>query len=335
LVGRSLLLISGALFVAFVGIATHGWRDSFPHAIRTIRTVRFTYSFTVGNISPGADRVEIFVPVPKSDSRQRVSNLGITCPYPYSIETEVEYGNRILKVNAIPLMTEDVFVSVSFTVTRVGYHVPGVEVPSPSMTSEESLQRFLAPDRLIPIDGKIAEEAQTIVSDDMTNVEKVKAIYDHVVKTVVYDKTGTGWGYGDAVYACDVRRGNCTDFHSLFIGMTRSIGVPARFVMGFPLPEGITEGEIGGYHCWAEFYIDGIGWLPVDASEASKHPERSDDLFGGLDPHRVQFTVGRDIRVPSSSGSEPLNYLIYPYVVVDGKPHRDVAWDIRFSESAG
>jgi transglutaminase-like putative cysteine protease len=42
-----------------------------------------------------------------------------------------------------------------------------------------------------------------------------------------YDKTGTGWGRGDVLYACDAKKGNCTDFHSLFIAMARSQGIPA------------------------------------------------------------------------------------------------------------
>jgi transglutaminase-like putative cysteine protease len=83
-----------------------------------------------------------------------------------------------------------------------------------------------------------------------------------------YDKSGEGWGRGDAVWGCDSKRGNCTDFHSVFIGMMRSSGIPARFEIGFPLPEGKTKGDIPDYHCGSEVYIQGIGWIPVDASEA-------------------------------------------------------------------
>ena len=87
-----------------------------------------------------------------------------------------------------------------------------------------------------------------------------------------YDKGGTGWGRGDALFACDARRGNCTDFHALVIGMARSVGIPARFAVGLPLPHARGSGEIPGYHCWAELYVRGRGWVPVDASEAVKGP---------------------------------------------------------------
>ncbi len=327
------LLQFGALFIILAGVAAHlSWTKSPAAARHASREMQFSYAFAVKNIPSETNRVDIWVPVPRSDARQSISNLKVECDYPYSFETEPEYGNSILKVEASGSIPESLSVVMNFSVARTGYHLLQ-ENDHPSETaSEKTRQRFLAPDRLVPIDGKIAEQAKKVVRDDMTPLEKARAIYDHVAGTVTYDKTGTGWGRGDAIYACDVRTGNCTDFHSLFIGMARASGIPARFVMGFPVPEGVTEGEILGYHCWAEFYIDGVGWLPIDASEASKYPEKWNDLFGGLDPHRVQFTVGRDIRVPSIGQSEPLNYFIYPYVLVDGKPHGEVQRHIRFSE---
>jgi transglutaminase-like putative cysteine protease len=197
-------------------------------------------------------------------------------------------------------------------------------------TSPELLRRFLQPDRLVPIDGRIAEEAGRIVKPGMSSLEKARAIYDYVVETMAYDKSGTGWGRGDALWACDAKRGNCTDFHSLFIGMARALGIPARFVMGFPVPEDKKEGEITGYHCWAEFYIEGEGWLPVDASEAWKHPEKKDFFFGNLDPNRVAFTIGRDIRLEAEL--QPLNYLIFPQVRIDGRQLSEIRPAVRFAD---
>ena len=82
-------------------------------------------------------------------------------------------------------------------------------------------------------------------------------------------KFGDGWGKGDAVYACNSRYGNCTDYHSYFIGLARSIGIPARFAIGAAIPSERNDGGTDGYHCWAEFYADGK-WWPVDISEADK-----------------------------------------------------------------
>jgi transglutaminase-like putative cysteine protease len=76
-----------------------------------------------------------------------------------------------------------------------------------------------------------------------------------------YDKTGTGWGRGDAAYFCAAKKGNCTDFHGFFVGLARAAGIPARFAIGFPVPAKATEGMIGGYHSWAEFYVAEYRWM--------------------------------------------------------------------------
>ena len=299
------------------------------------RKMQFSYGFTVKNFPQGASQFDIWAPVPQSDDRQTITGLNIQCSYPYAFENEPEYGNSILHVQSNGSLPESLNVAMNFSVTRTGYHILQNQDKSSEEKNEALLQRSLQPDRLVPIDGKVAEELKNVVRDGITPLEKARAIYDHVAETMTYDKSGTGWGRGDAIYACDVRKGNCTDFHSLFIGMNRASQIPARFVIGFPVPEGVAEGEIPGYHCWAEFYIEGIGWLPVDASEASKHREKWNDLFGGLDANRVQFTVGRDIRIASMGpAAEPLNYFIYPQVRIDGKAHGDIVRHVRFSELA-
>src|SRR5207302_326481 len=132
---------------------------------------------------------------------------------------------------------------------------------------------------------------------------------------------GTGWGQGDAVWACDSKYGNCTDFHSLFISLARAEKIPSKFVMGFAIPEKRGAGLIAGYHCWAWFHPEGRGWIPVDISEANQNPARQEYYFGSLTENRVQFTTGRDITLEPRQSGGPLNFFIYPYVEVDGKPY--------------
>jgi len=147
-----------------------------------------------------------------------------------------------------------------------------------------------------------------------------------------YDKSGTGWGNGDIYWACDAKRGNCTDFHALFIGLNRAVGIPAKFAIGFPLPPERGQGEIGGYHCWAEFYLKGYGWVPIDASEAWKNPDKRGYFFGAHDENRVQFTIGRDIVLAPRQVGDPLNFFIYPYVEVDGQPFQKVERSFRYQD---
>ncbi len=299
------------------------------------RVVEITYGVVVSDIPDHPQQVLVWVPMPPVNSQQELLGIDVDGQWQYRLAEESEYGNRfmVFDVDCPDLSGGDVVeITVRFLVRRhVSY--PLKQSAAASQVPPEALARFLKPDRLIPLGGTIAQEARSVAAGAQDQLARSRLLYDHIVGTVDYDRSGTGWGRGDAVYACDVRRGNCTDFHSLFIGEARSLGIPSRFIMGLPLPQDRTEGAIAGYHCWAEFYIDGKGWLPIDASEAYKHPEKKDSFFAGLDRNRVAFTVGRDIKLPDST-SEPLNYAIYAHVEIDGRLHDNVTTTFHFRDAA-
>jgi hypothetical protein len=75
--------------------------------------------------------------------------------------------------------------------------------------------------------------------------------------------------------------------------------------------------------------LEPYGWIPVDTSEAWKNPPKRDYFFGAHDVNRVQFTTGRDIRLRPAQKGDPLNYFIYPYAELDGKPFS--AMESKFS----
>jgi transglutaminase-like putative cysteine protease len=99
---------------------------------------------------------------------------------------------------------------------------------------------------LVPLNGVIAELAKQQTAGDTTDLEKARHIYNYVLANMRYDKSGQGWGRGDAMWACSSKRGNCTDFHSLLIDMLRASGIPAGFEIGFSLPANKDEGDISG-----------------------------------------------------------------------------------------
>lgn len=321
-------LVAGAGFVAW--FPRTGAGSFSPPA----RAFGFRYWTNVTDIPAGAKSVKLWMPVPASDPHQSVSNLKVTSPYPYKIEKDPVFGNSALFIEVSDPKVLSFGVGFQFDVERKEYRrnlEPGAKLEGARLEKTSELyKRFTEPDALVPIDGRIRELALQLTAGKTSPLAKAKALYDYVTATLTYDKSGTGWGRGDAIYACDVKHGNCTDFHSLFIGMARAVGIPAKFEIGFPIPEDASSGNIPGYHCWAEFYIDGLGWIPVDSSEGSKHRERAEYFFGALDAHRVYFTQGRDLRLSPPQTGKPLNYFIYPYVEVDGKEFTRVDRNFSF-----
>jgi transglutaminase-like putative cysteine protease len=155
--------------------------------------------------------------------------------------------------------------------------------------------------------------------NDQTAAARV--LYDIVDSHMRYSKEGTGWGQGDAVWACQSGYGNCSDFHSLFISLARSQKIPAKFEIGFLLPPERAAGEIPGYHCWAKFHPRQNGWVPVDISEANKNPQMKNYYFGNLTEDRLSFSTGRDLDLVPRQDGPPLNFFVYPYVEVDHKAY--------------
>jgi transglutaminase-like putative cysteine protease len=266
-------------------------------------------SFHVEHTYELKDAADLWVPVPTDDPWQRVTNLNIE-PASFELVHDPRWGNLAAHLHG------PVVAHVAYDVTRVERsadlgRATGRAAPS-------GYRAWLGPDALVPLDARVRRIAEEVTRGKATPLERARAIYAYVLANVRYEKTGDGWGRGDILWVCDSKHGNCTDFHALAIGLLRASGIPARFQIGYSIPEAASA-ELPGYHCWADFYLDGAGWIPLDASEAWKHPERRDYFFGHHDANRVTLSTGRDVRFPGMNGG-PLNYFVYPYAEKGGQP---------------
>ncbi|MCU1302590.1 MAG: transglutaminase-like protein [Candidatus Sulfotelmatobacter sp.] len=297
------------------------------------RHFTFHYAFTVRNL-PAGKELRIWIPSAQSDAYQEVKVVSVQGDLPLKRNIELKYGNHVYYAESSATASPELHFDVEYDVVRrerVALRQTAPHVVAASLSSTER-QQDLQADALVPITGLPADLAVKVTQGKAQPLDKARAIYDYVFTTMRYDKTGTGWGRGDVLYACDAKKGNCTDFHSLFTAMARSQGIPARFEIGFPLPPDKHSGEIAGYHCWSDFYIDGKGWIPVDISEAWKHPEKRDYFFGAHDVNRMQFSMGRDLRLTPPQEGKPLNYFVYPYVEVDGREFPNVVLAFSFAD---
>jgi transglutaminase-like putative cysteine protease len=329
-------LSSTVMLAALGSIAAHAYRVATGKSsvAAPSRTFEFTYQVQVPASPDARASTHVWIPLPQADGYQDIRNLLIESPVTHTQGRDPEYGNAFAMFTPTAEQSAQGYeVTLRFTATR-HEHLVSLTSSHPAGKSDPMLERYLQPDRLVPLNDTFAQLAKEHTVGATTPLDKARHIYDYVVSTMRYDKTGEGWGRGDAVWACTSKRGNCTDFHSVLIGMLRASGIPARFEIGFPLPEGKSEGDIPGYHCWAEFYIDGMGWIPVDASEAWKNAAKHDYFFGAHDDNRVFFSYGRDIHLSPEQKGDPLNYFIYPYAEANGKPVKDLRTHFAFRDIA-
>jgi transglutaminase-like putative cysteine protease len=317
--------ISGAVFASTLVLTALPLAPSAGSAVYQppklkSRTFLFTYTVRVANL-PKDKTVKLWLPVPQASLDQDVILLDAKFTpgdKGGAIGTDPVYGNQMLCFQATPTQ-ENAAITASHTFKVTRREVCRDKGPKHPDEKKGNLQRFLQPDRLVPLEGKPLD---LIKGEKLgaSKLELAKSFYAIVNRHMKYSKEGVGWGNGDAVWACDSKFGNCSDFHSLFISLARSHKIPAKFEMGFPIPSKHGEGAIAGYHCWAWFLLEEVGWVTVDISEANRFPELRDYYFGNLSEDRVAFTVGRDIDLAPKQSGPPLNFFIYPYAETDGQP---------------
>ncbi len=302
-----------------------------------VRKFDFTYQITVKNLPANVRQVRVWIPVPSSDANQTVALKAARGPVRLRPTRAPQFGDRLMYAEILHPRSSTAEFTLDYEITRKEYSKGNFQSLMKYNGADplpKGIALYLLPNHLVPVDGKIRTLADENTRGAQGPVEEAHALYDFVFHTLRYDKSGTGWGRGDALWACDAKHGNCTDFHSLFISLARAEKIPARFDIGFPLPEGTHEGTIPGYHCWAEFWVERAGWVPVDISEAWQTPAKHDYFFGTIDANRVQFSTGRDLTLAPKQAGPPLNYLVYPYVEVDGKPFDQMEKKFSFRDLA-
>ena len=278
--------------------------------------------------------LHVFVPLPREASAQRVETLTVNAPIEGSIQSD-RLGNRFWHGESAGPRGE-FQIQVNATVERRPRRSSPVAGAALTEADRERLAPWLASTDRVPLGAATAEELRPILDElgppPAGADARARQIYEWVVDNVEYKKTGTGWGNGDIFWACSERYGNCTDFHTLLLALARTEGIPGRFEMGFPVPMDRASGSIGGYHCWVELWLPGAGWIPIDASEAAKHPEDRELHFGSEEPDRVLFTRGRDLRLGAAHRGPALNYFIHTFAELDGSRLDGVEQTVRYEE---
>jgi len=266
---------------------------------------------------------KLWIPLAQSDRFQTVKTKAIYEPAKHQVLTEQKHGNQVLYWELGP-ENSGKSIDIRYQVHRIeksAYSDPDVDPND-----------YLVPDRLVPASPVFQKTARAATDGLPTDLQKARALYDLVMDELKYAKNGTGWGQGDAVFACDARRGNCTDYHAYFIGLARSIGIPARFSIGAAIPSNRNESGVDGYHCWVEFYAD-QKWWPVDISEADKYSALSTYYFGHNPANRIELSRGRDLVVKPGPAAGPINFLAYPILEINNTPAKTKV-DFSFKRTA-
>ncbi len=204
---------------------------------------------------------------------------------------------------------------------------------SPDATPAE-LAEYLKPTKSSPTDGIVLAKAREIVGERTQPLDKARAIYDWVVDNTFRKAETRGCGLGNIAFMLESgdMGGKCADINSLYVGLARAAGLPARDFFGIRVAASKVTKSLGksgditkAQHCRAEVHIDGKGWFPVDPADVRKVvleeqvPVDSDKvkalrerLFGNWEMNWVGFNYARDFTLPDQKAG-PIGFLMYPY----------------------
>lgn len=192
---------------------------------------------------------------------------------------------------------------------------------------------------LLPTDGIVRETALAATRGARTDVDKARALYSWVINNTYREPKVRGCGEGDIKTMLETRNlgGKCADLNALFVGLCRSLGIPARDVYGIRLARsafgykelsGNPNSLKGAQHCRAEVFLKPHGWVAMDPADVAKvmrletpewikstqHPvvaPVSTALFGGWEGNWLGWNTAHDVALPQAKGPK-LGFFMYP-----------------------
>ena len=289
-----------------------------------------TDHFTLGDDAVGK-AVALWAPVIPDTDRQRVLDFRLKAPDGVTFAHDAGHGNLVLHFAEEALSSPAEF-ALTYVVETRSDERPLDAACVADLSNPHAFAPWLAAEQHVAVDDDTAKLARDLVGDETNILEQARILYRYVTGHMQYDAAQQSW-VGSSTHALTCSVGNCNDIHALFISLARSIGIPARLVLGQalePPPPGEEVCELCGYHCWADFFAPGLGWVPVDASCACKYGKT--DLFGTLELNHIAWSVGRDLVLTPPQKGDPLLYFAGPYAEVDGAPYGGLGRHINFVE---
>lgn len=238
---------------------------------------------------------------PNTASRITLTIALISTMAPYQIVTFVdigqhgyetivdEYGNKfaIFEFHDVDVGdTVRVGITYNALVNELRYEL------GPCSDSGGLPTKFLQPEQWMESDSiEVLELADYIAGDMADPCDKARAFYDWIGDNIAY--SGHCTEDRGALFALHTGEGDCSEYAELYIALCRAAGVPARFIHGIT-PQAPGEGTTS-LHGWAEVYLPGTGWVPVDPTWG-RYKERREQYFAAITPDHMVVSKGRNLK---------------------------------------
>jgi transglutaminase-like putative cysteine protease len=245
------------------------------------------YIAAVHNGSYGLTKLVVYQSRPIGWDAQKNVKIEVVSPTPTRKGTDPTFGNGIyywlVKNAPRPGSSKQFKIQFTFTAYETLTEV-NPDTIRPYNKSAALYKLYTRPEKYIESsDPAIVNKANEIAGDVTNPYILARRFYDYVIENVTYKEAGKPGSGAKAMLT--YRQGDCGDYSSLFVALARAKGIPARHVVGYWAVSGIDQ-----VHVWAEFYLEGVGWIPVDATVGQVR--NRDYYFGNMDNQRVILNKG-------------------------------------------
>jgi sugar lactone lactonase YvrE len=179
--------------------------------------------------------------------------------------------------------------SVDASLFQTRFWILPDKVRSLGTIQKEIRRQYLANNSKYRINSPVVREAVRKAVGSETNPYWIaRKIYQYVLNKLDYSLQG---GWDPVPLLLERGTGSCSEYTFVLIALCRAAGVPARYVGGV-----VTRGDDAFvdnvFHRWAEVYLPGYGWIPVDPDRGDVKTPRGQALgFGNLDNTMLVTTV--------------------------------------------
>jgi hypothetical protein len=157
-----------------------------------------------------------------------------------------------------------------------------------------------ADDFLPADDALIKKTCRQIVGSETNPYNKARRIYTFLTSQITARESTAADAGRSILTALEEKNGGAYDLALLFCTLARAADIPAIPTAGLL----VDREQKAVLHWWAEFYVNGFGWVPVDPALASGIPfdtgvaDRGRWYFGNLDAYHIAFSRGYQTQAP-------------------------------------
>lgn len=221
-------------------------------APKEIRAAEASTAFDTGSLDKGI----VTVHYDKEDGNDAIVRIA---------KDKDKFDYPLVDGAAYPLQLGDGEYSLLVAVKTGGNKYKVVAQENVTLSMSREFDVFLQSISLIRFtpETKAVAEARNRITDSMSDLDKVTAVYSFITQTYQYDHekaTRVEPGYiPDLDTVFDESKGICYDYAATFAAMARSAGIPTRMVLGYEASAPDT------YHAWNQVLLDGK-WETVDTT---------------------------------------------------------------------